>query len=51
MISLNQDFAILLNWFYKNLMVLNPDKCSFMLFDAKDELQADLVPNNVIVKK
>ena len=32
MISLNHDFAIFISkWFYKNFMVLNPDKCSFML--------------------
>ena len=28
-------------------MVLNPDKCSFMLFRVKDELQTDLVSHNV----
>ena len=31
-------------------MVLNPDKCSFMLFDIKDELQTDFVSNNVTTK-
>ena len=31
-------------------MVLNPDKCSFMLFGVKDELQTDLVSNNVTIK-
>ena len=30
-------------------MVLNPDKCNFILFDVKDELQTDLV-SNVTVK-
>ena len=29
MASLNFDFAALSNWFYKNFMVFNPDKCSF----------------------
>ena len=28
------NFTILSNWFYKNFMVLNPDKCFFMLFGA-----------------
>ena len=31
-------------------MVLNPDKCSFMVFGVNDELQTDLVSNNVIIK-
>ena len=31
-------------------MVLNLNKCSFVLFDVKDELQADLVCNNVTIK-
>ena len=35
MTSLNHDFAILSNWF-ENLMILNPDKCGFMLFGVKD---------------
>ena len=51
MTSLNQDFASLLIWFYKNFMVLSADKCSFMLFGGvKDELQTDLVSNSVIIK-
>ena len=29
--SLSHDFTILSKWFYNNFMVLNPDKCSFML--------------------
>ena len=29
--SLSHDFNILSEWFYNNFMVLNPDKCSFML--------------------
>ena len=39
MTSLNHDFAILLNWFYKKFMFLSPNKCSFILFGVKDELQ------------
>ena len=34
MTSLNHDFAILSNWF-KIFMVLNPDKCCFMLCGVK----------------
>ena len=41
--------TILSNWFYKNFMVFNPDKCSFMVFGVKDELQ-DLVSDNVTIK-
>ena len=29
--SLSHDFTILSKWFYNNFMVLNRDKCSFML--------------------
>ena len=31
-------------------MVPNFDKCSFMLFDIKNELQTDFVSNNVTIK-
>ena len=48
--SLNHDFAFLSNWFYEKFMVLNPDKCSFMLFGFKDEVQTDLVSNNVAMR-
>ena len=34
MTSLNHDFAILSNWFYKNFMVFNLDKCSFFCYLA-----------------
>ena len=50
MTSLNQDFANLSISLYKNFMVLSTDKCSFMLFGVKDELQTDLVSNSVIIK-
>ena len=33
-----------------NVMVLNPDKCSFMLFGVKDELQIDVISNNITIK-
>ena len=39
MISLIHDFAILSNWLDKNIMFLNPDKCSFMLIGTKYELE------------
>ena len=50
MTSLNQDFANLSISLYKNFMVLSTDKCSFMLFGVKDELQTDLVSNSVTIK-
>ena len=50
MTLLNHDFAILSNWFFKNFMVLNLDKSSFMLFSIKDEVQTDLASNNVRIK-
>ena len=50
MTSLDHDFAILSNCFYKNFIVLNPDKCSFMQSGVKDELQTDLMSNNVAIK-
>ena len=31
-------------------MVLNPDKCSFMLLDVDDELQTNLVYGNLTLK-
>ena len=31
-------------------MVLSADKCSFMLFGVKGELQTDLVSNSVTIK-
>lgn len=39
MISMIHDFAILSNWLDKNIMVFNPDKCSFILIGIKDELE------------
>ena len=50
MTSLNQDFTNLSISLYKNFMVLSTDKCSFMLFGLKDELQTDLVSNSVTIK-
>ena len=50
MSSLNQNFAVLPNWFYKIFGVLNSEECSFIPFDVEDELQTDLVFNNVTIK-
>ena len=44
--SLSHDFTILSKWFYNNFIVLNPDKCSFMLLGIDDELQTNLVCGN-----
>ena len=44
--SLSHDFTILSKWFHNNFMVLNPDKCSFMLLGVDDELQTNLVCGN-----
>ena len=48
--SLSHDFTILSQWFYNNFMVLNPDKCSFMLLGVDDELQTNLVCGNKTLK-
>ena len=44
--SLSHDFTILSQWFYNNFMVLNLDKCSFMLLGVDHELQTNLVCGN-----
>ena len=41
--SLRHEFTVLSKWFYNNFMVLNPEKCSFMLLDVDDSLQTNLV--------
>ena len=48
--SLSHDFTILSKWFHNNFMVLNPDKCSFMLLGVDDELQTNLVCGNETLK-
>ena len=48
--SLSHDFTILPKWFYSNFMVLNPDKCSFVLFGVDDELQTNLLFGNETLK-
>ena len=48
--SLSHDFTILAKWFYNKLIVLNADKCSFMLLAVDNELQTNLVCANETVK-
>ena len=48
--SLSHDFTILSKWFYNNFVVLNPDKCPFMLLGVDDELQTNLVCGNETLK-
>ena len=42
----SHDFTILSKWSYNNLLILNPDKCFFMLIGVGDELQTNLVCEN-----
>ena len=44
--SLSHDFTVLSQWVYNNFMVLNPDKCSFILLGVDDEFQTNLVCGN-----
>ena len=48
--SLSHDFTILSKWFHNNFMVLNPDKCSFMLLGVDNELQTNLVRGTETLK-
>ena len=48
--SLSRDFTILSKWFYNNFMVLNHDKCSFMLIGADDETLVKLMCGNGTLK-
>ena len=48
--SLSHDFTILSKWLHNNIMILNPDKCSFMLLGIDDELQTNLVCGNKLLK-
>ena len=48
--SLSHDFTILSKWFYNNFIVLNPDKCSFMLLGVDDELQTNVICGNETLK-
>ena len=49
--SLSHEFYVLSKWFYNNLLVLDPDKCSFMILGIDDEFQTDLVCANETLKK
>ena len=48
--SLSHNFTILSKWFDNNLMVLNPDKCFFMLLGVDEKLQTNLVYGNETLK-
>ena len=48
--SLSHDFTIFSKWFHNNFMVLNPDKCAFMLLGVDDELQTNLACGNETLK-
>ena len=48
--SLTLEFTILSKWFYNNFMVLNPDKCSFMLLGVDDSLQTNPVCGDELLK-
>ena len=41
--SLSHEFTILSKWFYNNFMVLNHDKCSFMLLGVDNSSQTSLM--------
>ena len=47
---LRHEFTILSKWFYNNFMVLNPEKCSFMLLGVDDLLQTNMVCGDEILK-
>ena len=48
--SPRHEFTILSKWFYNNFMVLNPEKCSFILLGVDDSLQTNLVCGDEILK-
>ena len=48
--SLRHEFTILSKWFYNNLIVFNPEKCSFMLLGVDGSLQINLVCGDEILK-
>ena len=47
---LSHEFTFLSKWFYNNFMVLNPDKCSFMLLGIDDSLHINLACGDKILK-
>ena len=48
--NLKQEFSILSNWFYNNYMVLNSEKCHFMLLAVKENEQFDMIYNGITLK-
>ena len=46
--DLEMDFMILHKWFYENHMVLNPDKCHFIVIGDDDPNQKIILNNNEI---
>ena len=48
--STSHDFTILSKRFYNNVMVLIPDKCSFMFLGVANSLQTNLVCGDKILK-
>ena len=48
--SVRHEFTTLSRWFYNNFMVLNPEKCSFMLLGVDESLQTKLVCGDEILK-
>ena len=48
--SVRHEFTTLSRWFYNNFMVLNPEKCSFMLLGVDESLQTNLVCGHEILK-
>ena len=49
--SLRHEFTIPSKRFYNNFMVLNPEKCSFMLVGLDDSSETNLVCGDQILKK
>ena len=47
--KLKQDFSKIFKWFYKNFMILNPDKCYF-LTPGFQEAQPNFSYNNLTIK-
>ena len=47
---LSSDFKIIKNWFYENLMVLNPEKSHFMCIDKEIDDTETLNFNNLAIK-
>ena len=47
-VALRRDFSKLSEWFHKNSMVLNPEKCHFMVLGTKDNI--DFTHDGVVIK-